>query len=333
MTYSISDALFVVYYNNILCFHQKQNVIKLDKKSLYAYFRKYGAIESIEIIKRKTQKANKKKKPEAYITFRSDKYAYAAVKDNKNRKKRNLKRKYKVQPADTWKQPRQRYWKNWKVESITPDEDEGYEPPIFMLNEDCFEEIFQYLCIESLMNLLEVSKSMNNLVRDRGFRHIKTYWYYSDLYGDSYGKALAEIRKELKCCKYISHLNFGWRILNKSLHRFLEVFGKHVGKNIQSASFGIEQRLKEHHFAAIKPIFANLTSLRLGACSHYELNFDELQTMCPNLTTLKIRYHTANLFGSNRPWPKLQNMEVYTDINTDSFRVFLQQNPQITVIE
>lgn len=54
--------------------------------------------------------------------------------------------------------------------------------------------------------------------------------------------------------------------------------------------------------------------------------------MCPNLTTLKTDYNTANLFGSNRPWPKLQKLALYTDINSDSFRDFLLQNPQITAI-
>lgn len=82
----------------------------------------------------------------AYVTFRNDICAFAAVQNNENRILKKLECEYNVLPADTWKQLPQ---PNMIVESIILDQDQA---PIFKLNEDCFEKLFQYVDVDSSLN-------------------------------------------------------------------------------------------------------------------------------------------------------------------------------------
>lgn len=132
------------------------------------YFRKYGDVESIEIIKPTEQEAEEATKPEAHLTFKRDVSAHVAVKDYDKRISKKLKCQYIVEPADTWKQPVvvvvrqpnsviQRFFHflmnpikplqpNSIAESMISNDD---VPPMLKLNEDCFEVLFQYLDIDS----------------------------------------------------------------------------------------------------------------------------------------------------------------------------------------
>lgn len=187
------------------------------------YFEKYGEIETIEVLNPKNEEANKTKKLEAYVTFQRDIFAYAAVMDNDNRVLRKLKCEYNIQPADTWKQPSEQ---NPTVESMQLDEDEGYVPPIFILKEDCFEKLFQYLDLGSLMNLLVVCKKINTLVFKHGFKHVKNLEIHRD---NKCNPSLAQLRRMLKCMgEHMKQLHFTWRTLEKP-DRFLRILGKHVG--------------------------------------------------------------------------------------------------------
>lgn len=197
--------------NKISYFYQEQNDVEFNMEALDEYFRKYGAIKSIDILKPKAQ--------QAYITYRSDESAFAALLVNDYRIRQKIQYKYHVQLADTWKQPPQ---PNSTVESMALDEDEGYKPPIFMLNEDCFEKLFQQLDIDSLMNLLEVCKKFNALVHKQGFKYIKSIHY------ENAETSLAQLRRQLKCAgKYIDKLH----IIQKSgnhCHRLFQILSKYV---------------------------------------------------------------------------------------------------------
>lgn len=178
-------------------FQQKTNTDEFNEEALNKYFGKYGDIESIKILNAMEQVAKETTKSKAYanVTFKCDSSAYAAVSDNDYRIKINVKCEYNVQPAHSWKQPSQQ---KSPVESMTLDEDEDkvHVPQIFKLNKNCFEKLFQYLDVDSLINLLAVCKELYTLVPEYGFKRIKSLTYYNNNYNKS--KTLAQMQKELK---------------------------------------------------------------------------------------------------------------------------------------
>lgn len=318
----------------MLHFPQEQDITDFNEETLYKYFRKYGQIESIEILEPKTRAAKKTKKLEAYVTFERDISASTVVFYTENRIQLKREYKYNVLPANTWKQPSE---PNMIDESMVLDEDEGYASPIFMLNEDCFEELFHYLDIDSLKNLLEVCKKFNVLVHKHGFKRIKSYDYKPDR------TTLAQMRRQLKYTgKYIINLKFTCQA--EQNHRFYDILGKYVGKNIRHAVFRIEY-LNDRFITAFKPIFRNLLSLefnflhsRSGIYCNYDFDMDLFQRLCPNLIKLKWNCEKLNckrknmVICNNKSWPKLQSLAIGFGTYPSALQVLLQQNPQITTL-
>lgn len=296
----------------------------VNKEALNAYFEKYGDIESIEIFKEQEAEETAKLEAFGYVTFQHDLSAFAAVSDNGNH---DLRKKYNVKPADTWKQPIVAAARQQNLTDESMDEDEDCVPPIFMLNEDCFEELFKHLDVNPMMKLLEVCKKMNTLVIKHGFKHVKTFYYNID---DSDNmKNLAQMRRELKCTgKNINQLDFTRR--NKCSLRFFQIMGKYVGNNIRYASFRVDP-FDELNTAAIKPIFENLISLNVHTNNGIDLNW--IRALCPHLTKLKLKFMRTSI-AFDIPWPKLKSLSIYNPIhNSRILEAFLPQNPQITTFK
>lgn len=202
------------------------------------------------------------------------------------------------------------------------DGDEIYMPPIFKLNEDCFEELFQYLDIDSLMNLLEVCKPLNTLVCKRGFKHIKSFEYNNAK--DKPKATLAQMRRILKCIgEHIDDLQFTW---DDHTQRFYEILGKYVGTNIRSAFFVINQ-LDERDVIAIRSIPENLTSLGLYM-EKCEEHVDLIRSMCPNLKEVELS-SIAMSVDCCKPWPQIQSIATVF-FAPEILRTYLQRNQQIT---
>lgn len=106
--------------------------------------------------------------------------------------------------------------------------------------------------------------------------------------------------------------------------------------------------MHEHDLTVIKRILENLTSLSLNfdvygnGDNKFDYNFKLLQTLCPNLTKLKlIRCSPSNrLVGYNTRWSKLENLSIDTrdvygcgSLNSSIIRKILLQNPQIKTLK
>lgn len=160
---------------------------------------------------------------------------------------------------------------------MNEDEDEGYVPPIFMSNEDCFEDVLRYLDVDSLMSLLKVCKKTNILVRESGFNHIKSFNFSE---WSHFALPLGQMRRVLKCIgPHIKQLNFTCGD-SERLNRFHAVLSKYVGKNIRCARFVTNEK---HHIRAIRPILENLTSLEIVSYPKYDINFDTFQAISNNV--------------------------------------------------
>lgn len=270
------------------------------------YFGKYGDIESIEILK-------STKQPEALITFQHDSCVFVSI----------------LKPNDEWKQLLQ---PNLTIQKMILGEDEIYVPPIFMLNPDCFEKLFQYLDTKSQKNLREVCKLFNNLVTTRGFKHIKSF-------KRDWKMTLDQMQQELECIgKHINQLEFDY-FGKKFCKQSLQILCKHVSKNIRHADFRVFDYRDEFFNTPIISILENLTSLKISSYpkTEHEFDFDTVQTMLPNLTTLKLKFtRDENFKGSYNSWKKLEYLAINNPgpgLNSNTFCNFLKQNAQITTLK
>lgn len=134
----------------------------------------------------------------------------------------------------------------------------------------------------------------------------------------------------LKCVGvFISELYFDSSEASR-LHRYFEIFGKHVGKNIRCASFAAED-LENRNFTAIKPILENLASLSINAYSKYFFSFELFQAMCPNLKKLKLKGYIEYV-GCSQTWPKLESFSA-GNIGSNVLGAFLRKNSKIATLK
>ncbi|XP_031623779.1 uncharacterized protein LOC116341063 [Contarinia nasturtii] len=284
-------------------------------------FRKFGEIESIEILASENR--------EAYITFVSDRCAYLAVAHNSCQSGR-LRKQFKIQPADTWTQPKQ---ESDNIDDSIEDLEEC-DVAFFTLNEDCILEIFKHLDFESLINVSEVCKLFNRLLHQHIFPHFTSFAIENST--KDIQMPLAKVRRSLICIgPYITELKFRWHDYdhNNRLQRFLEKLGQYVGKNIRRIRFW-DVLLYEEHIPAIKSIFSIVDTLEITVYNPaYDLDLD-FQELCPNLRKLKL-LENMQLIRCCKPWPKLEYLSnvgnEYMVLNT--FRSFLAQNPQLRCLK
>lgn len=293
--------------------------ITFDHHALDGYFRKFGEIESIEMVKGE--------KLEAFITFQRDICAFAAISYHENQGFKKIKYEYIVQPAHTSKQPQQQ---NSLVQSIILNEE--YVPPRCaseILIDDCWEKIFQYLDVYSLRNLRKICKKFggengaeNGLVIERGYKSIKSF----DFNIKNGGTSLTQMQRELKYIgKHINTLRFDCNHnIFEDIHQFLELLGRGVGNQIRHAVFK-RMILKKRDIAAIKPILRNLTSLKFyDVTCKSDIYF---KAICPNLNRLRLE---SNIKLLDKGWPKLQTLSFDSwTLDPNEFREFLKQSPQI----
>lgn len=153
---------------------------------------------------------------ETYITFADNRSAALAftfiISENALINKDLKDKKWFVEPANTWHQPLQTSVTNDLQNSNVMDVDnddqmkidiESTLPPILQLNEDCFDRLFKFCGLESLINLSQVCKTFNILVGVKGsnnryFRRFNTLTIFvSDFFRDDNYTTLGIARKKM----------------------------------------------------------------------------------------------------------------------------------------
>lgn len=275
--------------------------------------RRYGAIEQIDLLQNG--------KPEAYVTFRESIGAYIAIIDN-NILTKDAKNVFRIQPADTWEQP--------IIEQPDQPMDDDEEPQIFMLNDDCFEKLFDYLDFASIINVSEVCQRLQTLTAPIFNRTRKLEIDNSDSHMPTV--SLARFRRYLKHVgNYIEEISFQWHDHdhNSRIDRFLDKMVQLMGTQVRKIRFR-DMLTYEKHFIKLAPLFQNLTTLEIVTYnSDYELDIDFV-ALCPNLRKLKLLENMV-LIKCSKPWPSLEYLSIVGNeyMITDTFRSLIQQNPQI----
>lgn len=275
--------------------------------------RRYGAIEQIDLLHYG--------RPEAYVTFKESIGAYVALIDNDILTK-EAKNVFRIQPADTWEQP--------IIEQPDEPMDDDADPQMFMLNDDCFERLFDYLDFASLIDVSEVCQRMQTLTAPIFHRTRKLVIDNSDSHVPAV--SLAKFRRYLKHVgNYIEDISFQWHDYdhNCRIDRFLDKMVQLTGTQVQKFRFR-DMLTYEKHFIQLAPLFHNLTTLEIVTYnSDYELDIDFV-AMCPNLRKFKLLENMV-LIKCCKPWPSLEYLSIVGNeyMVTDTFRSFIQQNPQL----
>lgn len=238
-------------------------------------------------------------------------------------------------PADTWMQPQMTIAADVSESNrMDDDDDDDNVPAFFKLNEDCILELFKYLNFDSLVNMSQVCKQFHRLLHQHCFPRYREYSI--DNGSSSIPMPLAKVRRSLICIgPYVTELKFKWHDFDcyKRSQRFLEKIGQYVGKNIRCLRLN-NILLGERQIPAIKRILAQLETLEIIV---YNPDFDldlDFKVLCPNLRKLKL-LENMQLIRCCKPWPQLKHLSIvgneYMVLNT--FRLFIEQNPQLTCLK
>lgn len=283
-------------------------------------FRKFGEIESIEVLSSESG--------EAYVTFISDLSAYLALAHNDVQKRRSISL-FDMQPADTWIQPSVVI-----ANTATPMDDEQ-SSAFFLLNEFCMLEIFKYLDLDTLVNLSMVCKQFNRLLHQHCFPRHRTYSIPNG--ESSIPVPLARVRRTLMCIgPHLTELHFKWHDYDHDnrLQRFLDKLGQLVGENIRCVRFH-QTLLDESHIPALRPILKRLDTLEMIV---YNPDFDldlDFVTLCPHLRRFKLLENMQLIHASGKPWPTLEYFSTIGNeyMEANAFRSFLTNNPQLQCLK
>lgn len=280
-------------------------------------FRKYGAIESIELLK--------SGKPEAYVTFVDDVSAYRAVSAMD-------KAKFFVVPANTWHQSLK---VNQPLGNHLGVDDEAMEedlPPILKLNEECLLSMFKRFDVKSLVNLANVCKLFKNLLGRSVFPHIHTMPAFDDM-------TLAEARNILRCVgPYLETVTVDRYFLDGKYVRYLEKLNQYVGENIRELNLRFDQLpiiVPMVPILSIKTILPRLHKLSIigNFGQSFSLNCAFL-THCLNL----VEFSTNAIMTSNEPQislslPNLRYIFIGRRCHAAFFNSLIEQNPQLTCVK
>lgn len=298
-----------------------------NASSIRKEFRKFGEIESVEILNNG--------KFETYVTFVDDKsaalgFAFTTC-ENEQLNKSPQHKKWFVEPANTWHQPPQISVKEY-VDAMDVDHlDQSILSPIFNLTEYCFDYLFKFCDLESLINLSQVCIAFKTLLDENGsankyFRQFSTLSIYvNDLSEDKY-TTLSIARKKLRRVgKHVKKLEFEFDDsgYNWNLHRYLEKINQYVGENVRELVI-TDACLSENHLNLLKPILQHVHVLKIINLWVPYFYAIDLKKLCPNLTKLKLimtEIKIANILSS---WPKLEYLSLQR--GKDDYNLMLLEN-------
>ncbi|XP_031635013.1 uncharacterized protein LOC116348241 [Contarinia nasturtii] len=279
--------------------------------------RKFGDIESIEMVANKTS--------EAYVTFVSDRNAYLAYLQCKYSKKDGARQRFDVQPANTWEQPQERT----NDASFQNDMDvDKYNPEIFALNEDCLLHMCKFLDLDSLVSLAYVCKKFHTLLHQRWFPNIRKYVLKNEGV-----RTLAKVRRTMLCIgRHITDLSYE-SDYDEEVNRtpkYLEVIAQNVGPQIRRAYLSLEFN-RDDCISILKPMLQHLESLRVNDFNEDQPTYDiDFHALCPNLVEFEVNVEMP-MIACCKPWSSLKCISVPPwTMKTKTFISFIKQNPQLT---
>lgn len=260
-----------------------------------------------------------------HVTFVDSHSAYLALLHNAMLIDQT-KNEYYMQPADSWIQP--------PTEPEYVPLDETIPPAIFVLNDDCFEKIFEKLEFQALVDASEVCRRFAQAA-DQFFRQKKKLSINNS---SPFFPAvtLGQFRRYLKHVgHYIEELNFRWHNNDREfrIERFFQKMAQFIGPQLRKINFH-DVNLSERETKKLEPILTNLVCLEIRAVNNiFDLDIDFVE-VCPHLEKLKLN---QNMLFSNscREWPSLRYFSVLDNeyISTDILRVFLKLNPQLRTLK
>lgn len=261
---------------------------------MYKRFKKYGTIESVEVLK---------KPNEAYVTFKHDRAACLAY---------LLERNNGTEIAYTWHQPKQ-------------------VPPIMKLNDDSFFALFDRCDNQSLVNLSETCKRFAGLLKNEyKFQKIDdTFCIEFDEDNETFSMTLADARKILalmgpkfrKLCIDFFSVNESL-LFDEMALRYLQQIAKYC-TNIKEMVLDVNmETLPGDDFVTLlAPIFENLDKFKIRIVYFENAN---LADYFPQLKKLCIyTYFPPGI------WPTVQSITFRDHVDVDDMCRFFEMNPQL----
>ncbi|XP_055304312.1 uncharacterized protein LOC129569491 [Sitodiplosis mosellana] len=307
--------------------HRNVSIPEFSTDQIRRHLRKFGEIESIKL--------PLKNDPEAHVTFASSQSAYFVKLQHDYDKKTNKDQAYEIELADSWEQPPETI--NQPPEDAMEVDDEQTSK-IFMLNEKCLLHLFQFLDLDSLVNLADVCKMFNRLLHQHCFPCIRKYEVTS---GPEF--VLSKVRRTLLCIgNHITDLKFKAVCDYKKNYtkdsvgrtsKFLRVIAQNVGVNVRRASLSFNFKA-DNRIKAIAPILRTLESLEIEDREgdiYYDIDF---QALCPNLIDFTVNMEMS-MMAYCKPWPSLRSLSVKRNMESceQTLLSFVQQNPQLTCLK
>lgn len=271
---------------------------------------------------------------EVYVQFEKSQSAFQAFKMYQSGIL-PLSKLLQITPADTWHQP-----------DFNPISDTVYLDAcsILNINDDCLLKLFQYLDLDSLVQLSLCCTRLQYLLHRFCFTKIKTHTVFV------YQAPVNLLRQTLKCIgphlesislRYHKYMNAPQNYMEaeheeRVTFKILQNIGPKLTKLIIRQPTG--QMLTSKIVKLFVPIFQQITILEWDS----EFNCDtiqDLQALCPCLTSLILKkriftcksdHETAGL-----DWSSLTNVETFQYMSSlDSpcqqfFERFIQSNPQL----
>lgn len=284
------------------------------------YLRKFGEISSIELLENHEN--------EAYVTFASDRSAYLAQLQYEFDRESKKPLPLYIEPADTWQQPSNKSAPEPQTDAV-PDES---EPEIFTLNEDCFLHLYKFLDLDSLVNLSEVCKMFHNLLHRHTFSRFHRFDVNNN--GNVISMPLRKMRRTLRCIgQHIVELNYqNSNCLRQK--KFLQMLVNYIGPNLRRAQFRNSSLCEKNRIFVVAPILRHLEYLEIYDFDYNQHDEIDFEAICPNLIELNLKVN-MRLDLCCKPWTRLQRLNIINNerLHTQTFVAFIEQNPQITVLE
>lgn len=235
-------------------------------------FRKYGAIESTEVLK---------SGKDGYVTFVNDRYACLAF----DREKR-----HNCEVAYTWHQPPKVSQSADKTDGDESMETNQPFTTLHDLNDDCLFAVFDYCDNLSLVNLSDTCTQLNRLLRHNyNFTKRKTFILEGD--NGHISTTLADVRRTFRLMGSTFEKLELWFMgiaEGKTIFRYLQFIVRYAEKH------SFKEMMLEISFwdddlfnPLLLPILKNLQVLRLSVEDWNDIDIDlDLAELCPKLKKL-----------------------------------------------
>lgn len=281
-------------------------------------FRKFGAIENVQIFPEKFKTAEDEDESYAYITYVDSMSVYRALRSAKG-----LKGGLQIAPADTWKQPA------WNATRLEPLDDQRVS--LNILNEYCILEILAYFDLKTLIQLCNLCDRFSAIIHQRVLPKFK--------------KMEFDFRRRAKVQLTISSfretlLHIGRHLVDVTIYfdmyenppnaiRIIDVFTKYVGESIERLELNRVQ-ITDRGYQQLKPILGQIKELKwIFDDLMDELEFDFVHN-CPKVQKLYFD-HTMRFDINADRWPALEEayLDIFDFVYGESYPLFFKNNAQL----